>query len=176
MLKARPLELDFLARRPAAPWAGPLLLALALAFAIDVGITWTEARRAVGEKETRIASLTRLAGAARAPGAPLQPASAEELAAAADTVRRLSLSWDRLFAALEAASSDKVALLGLEPDPRTQSVVITAESKDYAAALAYVGQLQRAGPLERVHLVHHELKRDDPHRTIAFSVAASWAK
>jgi hypothetical protein len=105
----------------------------------------------------------------------VQPASPEELAAAAETVRRISMSWDGLFAALESASSDKVALLGVEPDPKSQTVVITGEGKDYAAALAYVVELRRAGPLARVHLVHHEMKRDDPLKPVAFSVAASWS-
>jgi hypothetical protein len=102
--------------------------------------------------------------------------SSEELAAAAETVRRISLSWDGLFAALEAAASDKVALLAIEPDPKTQTVLISGEGKDYAAALAYVAELRRAGALSRVHLVRHEQRRDDPHKSIAFSVAASWSE
>ena len=106
----------------------------------------------------------------------VQPPSADELAAAAETVRRLSLSWDGLFAALEAASNDKIALLGVEPDPKSQTVLITGEGKDYAAALAYVVDLRRAGQLASVHLVHHETKRDDPQKPIAFSVAATWSE
>lgn len=173
MTRIRPLELDFLRRRPAAPWAGPLLLALALAFAVDLALAWSEARSAVRDKETRIAALTRVSGTT---GEARPAASPEELAAAAETVRRIALSWDGLFGALEAASSDKVALLAVEPDPRSQTVVILAEGKDYAAALAYVAELRRAGPLSGVHLVRHEVKRDDPQRSIAFSVAASWTK
>src|SRR5258706_1522010 len=182
MARTQPLELDFLRRRPAAPWAGPLLLELAMAFTLDVGLSWGEARRAVREKEARIAALTRVAGAARMAGGKTpagtsaQPVSGEELAAAAETVRRISLSWDGLFAALEASASDKGALLAIEPDPKTQTVLISGEGKDYAAALAYVGELRRAGPLTRVHLVHHEQRRDDPHKAIAFSVAASWSE
>ena len=190
------LELDFVRRPPAAPAAGPLLLALAAAFTANLMLNWGETRAAVREKETRIAALMRVsvertlgpsvagverapgafarAAAGRVPGTLAQPPSAEELAAAAETVRRISLSWDGLFAALEAASNDKIALLGVEPDPKSQTVLITGEGKDYAAALAYVVDLRRAGPLARVHLVHHETKRDDPQKAIAFSVAASW--
>ena len=195
MAKVQRLELDFVRRPPAAPAAGPLLLALAAAFTANLMLSWSETRAAVREKETRIAALMRVAGerapgvparggkertmgpsagAGRAPGTLAQP-SADELAAAAETVRRLSLSWDGLFAALEAAASDKIALLGVEPDPKSQTVLITGEGKDYAAALAYVVELRRAGPLARVHLVHHETKRDDPQKPVAFSVAASWS-
>lgn len=186
MAKVQRLELDFVRRPPAAPAAGPLLLALAAAFTANLMLSWSETRAAVREKETRIAALMRVAGerapgvparaaAGRAPGTLAQPPSADELAAAAETVRRLSLSWDGLFAALEAAASDKIALLGVEPDPKSQTVLITGEGKDYAAALAYVVELRRAGPLARVHLVHHETKRDDPQKPVAFSVAASWS-
>lgn len=176
MTRRRPLELDFVYRPPAAPWAGRLLLALAVALTLDVALSWREARSAVKDREMRIAALARAAGPARAPGKPGRPASPEELAAAADTVRRISLSWDALFAALEAASNDGIALLAVEPDAKSQTVRITAEGKDYAAALAYVLELRRAGKLERVHLVHHEVKRDDPHRAVAFSVAAAWSE
>lgn len=197
MAKVQRLELDFVRRPPAAPAAGPLLLALAAAFTANLMLSWSETRAAVREKETRIAALMRVSGAGRAetpagrgergpgagarsgagrtPGTSVQP-SADELAAAAETVRRISLSWDGLFAALEAASSDRIALLGVEPDPKTQTVLITGEGKDYAAALAYVVELRRAGPLARVHLVHHETKRDDPLKAVAFSVAASWSE
>jgi hypothetical protein len=182
------LELDFVRRPPAAPAAGPLLLALAAAFTANLMLNWSETRAAVREKETRIAALMRISGVERAPGVParvgagagrtpgtsVQP-SADELAAAAETVRRISLSWDGLFAALEAASSDKIALLGVEPDPKSRTVLITGEGKDYAAALAYVVELRRAGALARVHLVHHETKRDDPQKAVAFSIAASWS-
>ena len=189
MAKIPRLELDFVRRPPAAPAAGPLLLALAAAFTANLMLNWSETRAAVREKETRVAALMRIAGverapgasargeraaAGRAPGTPLQPPSADELASAAETVRRISLSWDGLFAALEAASSDRIALLGVEPDPKSRTVLITGEGKDYAAALAYVVELRRAGALARVHLVHHETKRDDPQKPIAFSVAASW--
>ena len=171
MKKIRPLELDFLARRPSAPWAGPLLLALASAFALDLAFTWVHAHDVVRDREARIAALGRPASGSRLHD---RPVSGEELAAAEETVRRISLSWDRLFAALETASNEKVALLGVEPDPKTQTVLLSCEGKDYAAALAYVAELRRAGALSRVHLVHHEVKRDDPHRAVAFSVAASW--
>ena len=194
MAKPVRLELDFLRRPPAAPAAGPLLLALAAAFTANLMLNWSETRAAVREKETRIAALMRVAGertpgassprgramgspvaAGRTPGMSVQPPSADELAAAAETVRRISLSWHGLFAALESASSDQIALLGVEPDPKSRTVLITGEGKDYAAALAYVVELRRAGPLARVHLVHHETKRDDPHKPVAFSVAASWS-
>ena len=60
-----------------------------------------------------------------------------------ETVQRLSLPWDELFSALESAASDKVALAGIEPDPRNGTVTISGDSKDYLAALSYVLNLSR---------------------------------
>jgi len=97
-------------------------------------------------------------------------ASPEELAAARETVQRLSLPWPELFTALESAASEQVALLAIEPDPKSGTVVITGDSKDYLAALTYVLNLSRAETLSRVQLVRHEAKQN----AVGFSVSATW--
>ena len=100
---------------------------------------------------------------------------AEELAAVRETVERLGMPWSRLFGALESAASDQVALLGIEPDPKAGTVVISGDSKDYLAALSYVLNLSHAQALERVQLVRHEVKKDDPQAPVRFAVSAAWA-
>ena len=99
---------------------------------------------------------------------------AEEVAAAREAVERLSMPWAKLFGALEQAASPQVALLSIEPDPRTGVVTITGEGKDYLAALTYVLNLRRAESLSNVQLVRHEQGADDPRKPVAFSVSASW--
>jgi len=91
-------------------------------------------------------------------------------------VQRLSLPWDGLFSALESAASDQVALLAIEPDPRSGTVVISGTSKDYLAALTYVLNLRRDEKLGRVQLVRHEVKQNEPQRPVAFAVSASWVQ
>jgi hypothetical protein len=86
------------------------------------------------------------------------------------------MPWERLFGALESAASDQVALLGLEPDPKTGTVLISGESKDYLAALSYVLNLSQAEALERVQLVRHELKSNDPQGAVSFAVSAAWSE
>ena len=114
------------------------------------------------------------------PGARAQPrkaaanASPEELALARDTVERLGLPWTKLFAALEAAANDQVALLAIEPDTKNGTVKITGDSKDYLAALGYVLNLSQADALSNVQLVRHEVKQNDPQRPVAFSISAAW--
>jgi Tfp pilus assembly protein PilN len=161
------LELDFRRNRPASAWVGPLLLAIAVAFALDVGFSYGSLKNSLHEKESRVA---RAAPSARA-AAKVTP---EEIALARETVQRLSLPWDGLFSALESAASDQVALLAIEPDARSGTVVISGTSKDYLAALTYVLNLSRDEKLGRVQLVRHEVKQNEPQRPVVFAVSASW--
>ncbi|HZM37281.1 MAG TPA: PilN domain-containing protein, partial [Burkholderiales bacterium] len=78
-----------------------------------------------------------------------------------------------LFGALESAASPQVALLAIEPDPRTGTVRISGEGKDYLAALTYVLNLRQSESLGNVELVRHEHSGAGA-RPVAFSVSATW--
>lgn len=160
------LGLDFV-HRARSPWPARLLLAVALAVSLHMALSYKSVSSAVALSEARLA---------KAPprSAPGRKVSAEELAAVRDTVERLATPWDRLFAALESAASDQVALLGIQPDPKAGTVVISGDSKDYLAALSYVLSLSRAEALDRVQLVRHEVKANDPQSPVAFAVSAGW--
>ncbi len=159
------LDIDFVRSRPRSAWAGRLLFAIALAVAADAGWTYLRLREALSADQGRLAVVQ--------PRAPRKVA-AEELTAARETVQRLTLPWTQLFGALESAASPQVALLAIEPDPRTGKVTISGDSKDYLAALTYVLNLRRAEGLANVELVRHEQTADDPRRPVAFSISATW--
>ena len=154
------LDLDFVARRRASPWVGRVLLAVALTVVLDMGLQYHDLSGVIslGKKDL-----------ARS-GRPAKPVSAEEVAAARETVQRLSLPWTKLFAAIESAATDKVALTAIEPDPRTGTVKITGDGKDYLAALTYVLNLSRAEGLSSVQLVRHETRQG----SVGFTVSAAW--
>ena len=154
------LDLDFVARRRASPWVGRVLLAVAATLCADMGLQYHDLSRFISSGEKNLAKA----------GRPAKPVSAEEVAAARETVQRLSLPWTRLFTAIESAASDKVALTAIEPDPRTGTVKIMGDSKDYLAALTYVLNLSQADGLAAVQLVRHEQRRD----SVGFTVSASW--
>ena len=162
------IDLDFAARGRRSPWAGAVLFAVALAVAGDAAWSYVHARRQLAQAEMLLAR-SHPRHAARAVAA-----SAEELAAARDTVQRLALPWPGLFGALESAASDDVALLAIEPDPRAGKVTLSGDSKDYLAALTYVLNLSRSDALSSVELVRHEVKQNDPRHPVAFSVSAAW--
>lgn len=173
--RMQPLTIDFHRTRRSAPWAGPLLAVLALALSAEVGLSYQRAREATAAAEHRLASLGRQAERNRKV-APQAGATREELAAAREAFQRLSMPWEKLFGALESSANGKVALLGIEPDPKAGTVLISGESPDYLSALNYLLELQRGGTLTQPHLVRHERRDQDPRGGVAFSIAASWSE
>ena len=159
------LEIDFCATRRASPWLGRGLLGIALVVCLDAGLSYTSLHSVVKQNETRVAR--------RAPAT--AKVSAQEVAAVRDTVQRIGMPWDELFVALEAAATDQVALASIEPDLAKGTVVISGDSKNYLAALNYVLALDRADALEKVQLVRHEVKANDPRGAVNFAVSAAWS-
>jgi hypothetical protein len=156
------LELDFRAAPRATPWLGRALLGVAALVCLDAGMAYREIHQFLSLNEVRVAQ--------RAPRAGSAKVSAQEVAAVRDTVERIGLPWHELFAALESAANDQVALTAIEPDAAKGTVVIGADGKDYLAALSYVANLSRIEGLERVQLVRHEQKGS----AVSFAVSAAW--
>lgn len=154
------LDLDFVARRRASPWVGRVLLALAVTVGADMALQYHDLSREILLGKTELARA----------GRPARPVSAEEVAAARETVQRLSLPWAKLFAAIESAATDQVALTAIEPDARAGTVRISGDGKDYLAALSYVLNLSRAEGLSSVQLVRHETRQG----SVGFTVSATW--
>jgi HAMP domain-containing protein len=162
------LEINFAARGRRSPWPGRMLLAVALGLSLDMGLSYRQLSNELEMNQGKIAQAPRNAAARKVP--------AEEVAAVRETLDRLALPWERLFGALESAASDRVALLGIEPDPKAGTVVISGDSKDYLAALTYVLNLSRSEALDRVQLVRHEVKANDPQAPVSFAVSAGWSE
>ena len=176
MIRALPrLDLDLHAAPRAAGWAAWALFAVALAFCVDLGISYRSARQEAAAAETRLA---RAEHAREGTGASRRRTGAlptpEEIRQGRETYLQLATPWNDLFHALEAAAAPGVELLAIEPDPRAGTVAISGSGRDYAAVLGYVTALQGQHLLTRVHLVRHEIRQDDRERAVAFSVAATW--
>lgn len=160
------IDIEFSPVRRGSPWVGRVLLAAAAFIAADVGVSYRSARDVLAENQARVSQ--------RTPAAPAAKASPQEVAAVRETVERLGLPWNELFTALEAAANDRVALAGIEPDPKKGTVTISGDGKDYLAALSYVFNLSRSG-FEGVQLVRHEQKANDPNGAVSFAVSAAWS-
>ena len=163
------LDINFVGRGARSPWAGRVLMAVALALSLEAAVSYKSVSASLELNNAKIA-------AAPPRAVPMAKVSAEETAVARETVERLGMPWNNLFAALESASSEKVALLGIEPDPKSGTIVISGDSKDYLAALSYVLNLSQAQALSHVQLVRHEVKQNDPQGTVSFAVSAAWSE
>ena len=164
----KPLYINFRGSHRAFSWLGRVLLVIAAVVWLDAALTYQNLDKAVREGELRLAQ--------RAPrGAPVK-VSPQEIAAARETVERIGMPWDHLFRALESVASDKVALASIEPDAAKGTVTITGDGKDYLAALSYVANLSQTEGLERVQLVRHEQKTNQPNGAVSFSVSAAWSR
>lgn len=171
----RQLELDYQRAGHRSRWTGWVLLAVAVAFAADLGFAYFELKAQLQRDEARAARLARSLPAQSA-GKTDPKALEQELIYARDTISRLALPWGRLFKSLESVEAEGVALLSIEPDPEAGTVMLSGEGKDYPAVLTYVAWLMSDKTLSDVHLVKHEIRVNEPQRPIFFMVSAAWSR
>lgn len=98
----------------------------------------------------------------------------DEVRAANTLIRQLNLPWTELFNALEQATTEEIALLGIDPDARKSTVNLTAEAKTDKAMLSYLRRLQQADLFSDAVLQKHEVQLQDVERPLKFTVTATW--
>ncbi len=174
---ARALALDF-ERAPgrSPPW-GTILLAVGAVLATWVALEYGSVSDELARWEGKLSDTRRLAKRAlpsfaveAAPSTEL----AQELKAANAVLDRLALPWDQLFAQVEGSVIPDIALLGIQPDPRSRLVNIQGEARDLTALLTFLARLEAAPALADVHLKRHEIRQNDPNRPFAFVIQARW--
>src|SRR5262249_36097798 len=87
---------------------------------------------------------------------------------------RLSAPWNELFAAIERAVGPRVALLGVTPELANGRVTIQAEAKNLAEALDFAERLGRGKAVGDAFMSAHEVRAQDPHRPVRFTLVARW--
>ena len=157
-------------RAPPPSAAGWLLAAAGLACVAAGGWEQYDQHLRQQAQASRLARLQASDSAALAADKPDDPA----LAAAKQAVQRAQLPWRNLFAALERASSDDVALLAVAPDVARRQVKIEAEARNFAAMLAFQRQLQAQPALANVVLMDHSIVKDVPEMPVRFHMQAGW--
>ena len=167
------IELDFSGRRLPGRWLGIGLLAVAALATAKLMDIHAASRNEAELLETRIARIERRAGGLSEPHA-LPEETRASIRHANEVIDQITVPWERLFKAIEAASSSKVALLGITPDPEGGTVEISAECADLQTMFDYVKRLDRQASLGRVYLLSHQMNAQDSHRTVRFKVTASW--
>lgn len=146
------------------------MLALALALGAALLLRY-------GEAQEELARLQAAGGATladRRPSRPLPKERLDEQASSAEAVvRQLTLPWGSLIGAMEQAATGDVALLQLQPDAEQRLLRLTAQARHRDAMFEYLRRLSGARGLADVHLVSHQIQRDDPQHAVQFSAQAA---
>jgi Tfp pilus assembly protein PilN len=158
---------------------GYMLLSLVVLSAIITGWYFNQLRQETKRVESKIDRVEgRINGQVTASDvSQLPPAKLAEIIKFSNrTIHQLNLPWDILFTQLEAAKNDGVALLGIEPNAKSNAIKVEGEAKDYAAMLKYVRSLSEQGVLQGVYLTEHKMDDQNPDKPIRFTLEASWVE
>jgi hypothetical protein len=173
----RAVQLDFLRPTGRGSRIGPLLLAAGALVALGaVGYQ----RHLAHDVVVREGQLSEMRGMATRSAPALSelesdtPEVRDQIKKANAVLQQMNVPWGELFAAIESAENGNVALLAVQPDARSHSVLIGGEARDLPAALAYMERLERTRRLRDVVLVTHEVKTKDPGQPVAFTLNAVW--
>jgi Tfp pilus assembly protein PilN len=164
------VELDYLAPARTRAWPGVLLLLVSLAVAGELVMRYRDAQDALA----RLQVTGKLVSPERRPLPSMSKERLEaEVKGAESVVRQLALPWASLIQAIEQSATRDVAILQLQPEAETRSVRLTAEARSREAMFAYLRRLGAAPGLAEVHVLSHQVQRDDPQHPIQFSVQAA---
>jgi hypothetical protein len=145
------------------------VLAIALAVAAGLAARYRDAQVEVARLEA--------ASGLIAPDRPVRQIPKEKLEeearSAEAVVRQLTLPWASLIGTIEQAATREVAILQLQPDAESRVLRLTAETRQREAMFEFLRRLGAARGLADVHLVSHQVQRDEPQRPIQFSVQAA---
>jgi Tfp pilus assembly protein PilN len=120
-----------------------------------------DARRSAGAENTKRS-------------APSDPAALARARAVRRVAQNLTTPWSDMLESLEAAPSQSVALLSVEPSVAKRSVRITAEARNPQDMLDYLSALQQDARLSSVLLTSHQIQDRVPGAPVRFQIQANW--
>lgn len=170
----RALELDF-ARPVGRPRPGRLLLLAAAAVAVMAVLLWqAELQSETQALQSRLAKLEQHARVQTPAAIQIDKSVEQEVRRANEVIEQITLPWARLFRAVESAAVERVLVLGIDPDAKSGTVQISAETADAEAMFEYVRRLEQQSELANVYLLQHQFERQNAARPLQFLVSASW--
>jgi hypothetical protein len=175
----RAIQLDFLTPDGRSSRLAPYLLGVGLLAALGGVAYQREVSQQVVGREAQISELRRMA-ARTAPALAEQetdtPEVRSQIQKANGVLEQMNIPWGQLFAAVESAENADVALLAVQPDPRSRAVLIAGQGRSIPVVLAYMERLERTKRLRDVVLQSHEVKTKEPGQPVGFTVAATWVE
>lgn len=171
------LKLDYRQDRRLHHFLGYMLLALALALAAFLLWYYSNLHQQQVQIQSVVDSVESKINQSRQPLVRNGNDSAnikEVMAYSNKVIQKLNLPWNDLFVLLEAAKSENIALLGVEPSVKEAKVKLTGEAKDFKAMFDYLRALQTQPVLKNVYLLDHKIDDQNPDKPIRFTLEASW--
>src|SRR5689334_19215288 len=175
MARVPEIRLDF-----ARPRRSSVAVLLLLAGVLAAVIAAMAERQAAGDLHAREARLDEIRSMSRRARPAIEgeegdsPEVREQIGKANAVLGQMNVPWSDLFAAVESAQDDNVALLAVQPDPRARTLLLGGQGKDLRDVLAYMGRLQQTQRLHEVVLVTHEVKVKEPGQPVEFTLSARW--
>ena len=173
----RAVQLDFLLPTGRGSRAGPWLLVAGVLAAVAAASYQNHLTHEAAAREARLATLRGIASRSLpviSERSSETPEVRDQIKKANGVLRLMNVPWGELFAAIESAENGDVALLAVQPDTRSRSVLIGGEGRSLPAVLTYMGRLERTKRLHGVVLLSHEVKDKEPGQPIAFTLSAAW--
>ena len=178
-----PINIDFapsswqstVHRSAALAW---IAAAFGLVALVSAALTWQDIAQRDAALAAEIVALKSLmreradASTARSANT-MTAAQLETLRSAGNSVvTELNRPWAQMFDALEQAGARPVALLELEPDPKSQRIKGVAEARNSGAMVDYIARLRQLFGTAR--LTRHETNAADPAQPIRFEFEVTW--
>jgi hypothetical protein len=176
-MRSTPLQLDF-RRRPVSPWRwlGWVLLAAAAAVAVVFSQGYAEVAQRHAASQSRSERLNerlRAANPNRTVVA-VDPQALASLKRANAIIDQLTVPWDELFDAFEAADARDLGVLSLTPNVRDRTVRLAGEARSMGELLSYVDRVAMQPALSQVHLLGYNTVQREAASTLSFTLAATW--
>ncbi len=151
--------------------AGWVLLAVAILSAAGLVVLDIAVSQQIADAQAHIESARRGAGLATQSRRTVSKETADEVAAVNRAARRLAIPWPSLFQALEAATSERIVILALQPNALQREVRVLGEADDFAAITEFLAALGSQQPLQRARLTSHEIRAGGQ---VQFDIIAEW--
>lgn len=171
------IQLDF-HRAPVSRWrwTGWVLLAVAAALVAALG-RWhadIEARHMLAQSRFDALNRQTNAAAPRRATPANDPQTLASLRRANVVIDQLTVPWDTLFDAIEAADARGLGMLALTPNARDQTLRLAGEARTMEQLMAYVERVAAQPLFDQVHLVGYATAQRDGLQVVSFTLAARW--
>lgn len=168
------LHLDYQRGKNPFPWAGVVLLLLALGVLLLFDIRYQGLTERIDYWESKTGQVLRVSERQKANSPREISDMAQEVKHANEVLNQITLPWEKLFQAVEWSSGRDVALLTIEPDAEKHVVKISGEAKNIPAVLSYLKHLAEQEIFESVYLQSHQVQEQNPEKPVRFALVAAW--